>query len=99
MTAEARIAFIVFFFAVWFFVGLLVWAVGAVIMQGRGALVALPGAISAACAAGVAVPLLGLDDATGFFVSLGTAAIGGAIGAAGGIAVAVRSSEDATDDG
>jgi hypothetical protein len=90
MTTEARIAFVLFFFAAWCFVGLMSWAVAAVIARGRGALPALPLALAAAAVAGVAVPLLGARDLAGFFVSLLTAAIAGALGAAGGIALARR---------
>jgi hypothetical protein len=50
---------------------------------------ALPLALAAACAAGVAVPLLGARDALGFFASLATAAIGGSRSTVG-IALARR---------
>ena len=53
MTTEARIAFVLFFFAVWCFLGLIGWAIAAVIVRGRGALPALPLALAAACAASV----------------------------------------------
>ena len=85
MTTEARIAFVIFFFAVWCFLGLLVWAVLAVVRRGRGALLALPLGLAAAAMAGVAVPLLGKDDAAGFFISLATALVGGVIGTAAGL--------------
>lgn len=90
MTTEARLAFVLFFFAVWCFLGLLCWAFAAVIARGRGALPALPLALAAASAAGVAVPLLGARDLVGFFLSLLTAVIGGALGSAGGVALARR---------
>jgi hypothetical protein len=90
MTFEARLAFIIFFFAIWCFLGLIPWAVAAVIVRGRNALFALPLALTGAAASGVLVPLIGLRDATGFFVSLPVAAIGGALGSAAGIAVARR---------
>jgi hypothetical protein len=90
MTPEARLAFVLFFFAVWCFLGLVPWAVAAVVARGRGALPALPLALAAASAAGVAVPLVGLDDATGFFLSLGTALLAGAIAAVVGIRLAQR---------
>ncbi len=90
MTTEARIAFILVFFAVWIFLGLTSWAVAAVIVRGRSALPALPIALAGAAAAGVAVPLMGLDDVTGFLVSLMAATVGGAMGAVGGIALARR---------
>lgn len=87
MTTEARLAFIAFFFLVWCFLGLIPWAAVAVGVRGRGALLALPIALAAAAAAGVAVPLLGARDATGFVVSLGAAAIGGAFGAVAGVSI------------
>ena len=90
MTSEARIAFVLFFFAVWCFLGLIAWAIAAVVVRGRGALPALPLALAAASAFGVAVPLLGARDLAGFFLSLITAAIGGLLGSAGGIALARR---------
>lgn len=88
MTPEARLVFVLFFFAVWCFLGLFPWAVAAVMARGRGALPALPLALGAASAAGVAVPLAGLDDAPGFFLSLATALLGGAIASAAGIRLA-----------
>ncbi len=90
MTTEARLGFIAFFFLVWCFLGLIPWTVLAVFVRGRGALLALPLALAGAAAAGVAVPLLGGRDATGFFVSLATAGLGGALGAVAGIALARR---------
>ncbi|HEV8574098.1 MAG TPA: hypothetical protein VGR43_05250 [Dehalococcoidia bacterium] len=90
MTPEARLAFVVVFFAAWCFLGLIAWAVSAVIARGRGALPALPLALAAASAAGVAVPLAGLDDARGFFLSLATALLGGAIASAAGIRLAKK---------
>jgi hypothetical protein len=88
MTPEARLAFVLFFFAVWCFLGLIAWCVAAVFARGRGALPALPLALGAAAAAGVVVPLAGLDDAGGFFLSLATAFIGGVITSAAGIRLA-----------
>jgi hypothetical protein len=85
MTPEARLAFVLFFVAVWCFLGLIAWAVSAIIARGRGALPVLPLALTAASAAGVAIPLVGLDDATGFFLSLATALLAGAIVSVGGI--------------
>jgi hypothetical protein len=90
MTFEARLAFIVFFFLCWTIVALLPWAVAAIWVRGRGALLALPLAVVAAWAAGVFVPLVGWRDAAGFFISLLTALIGGAGGAVAGIAFARR---------
>src|SRR5207253_279277 len=87
MTSEARVAFVLFFFAVWCFMGLIPWAVAAVVARGRGALTALPMALAGACAAGVAVPLIGADDFAGFLLSLATAFFAGAVASAAGIAV------------
>jgi hypothetical protein len=85
VTPEARLAFVLFFFAIWCFLGLIVWAIAAVIARGRGALPALPLALAAACAAGVAVPLAGLDDFAGFLISLAAAFVAGAIASVAGI--------------
>jgi hypothetical protein len=90
MTPEARLAFLLFFFTVWCFLGLFAWCIGAIFARGRGALPALPMALAAACAFGVAVPIIGLDNAPGFFLSLAAAFLGGAIGAIVGIALALR---------
>ncbi len=90
MTTEARLAFLLFFFAVWCFVGLMTWVAAAVTVRGRGALLALPLALAAACATGVAVPLAGQRDAAGFVLSLATAVAGGAAGSIAGIALARR---------
>jgi len=94
VTTEARLAFVFFFFAVWCFLGLSAWALAAVIARGRGALPALPLALAAACAAGVAVPLLGARDAIGFFVSLATALLASAIASVAGIALARKLATD-----
>ena len=88
MTPEARLAFVLFFFAVWCFLGLIAWAIAAVVARGRGALPALPLALGAAAAAGVAVPLAGLEDAAGFFLSLATALLAGAVASIFGIRLA-----------
>ncbi len=90
MTVEARLAFILFFFVIWCLLGLIPWALAAVLVRGRGALPALPLALAAAAAAGVAVPLAGLRDATGLLVSLPIAVIAGALGSAAGIRLARR---------
>jgi hypothetical protein len=90
VTFEARLAFIAFFLLCWCVVGLVPWALAAVWVRGRGALLALPLALASACAAGVLVPLLGQRDANGYFLSLGTALIGGAMGSAAGIAFSRR---------
>lgn len=90
VTLEARVAFILFFFLVWCLLGLIPWAVAAVMSRGRGALFALPLALAAAAAAGVFIPLVGLRDATGFFLSLPAALVAGALGAFAGIRLARR---------
>lgn len=90
MTFEARAAFVILFFAVWLFFGLLAWAAVAVIKRGRGALAALPLALAGAALAGVIVPLLGMQDGAGFALSLLTATAGGFAGACAGLAFAAR---------
>jgi len=90
MTFEARFAFVVFFFLCWTIVALLPWVVTAILVRGRGAIVALPLAVLAAWAGGVLVPLLGWRDMTGFFVSLAAAVLAAGAGSAGGIAFARR---------
>jgi hypothetical protein len=90
MTAESRAAFVLFFFAVWCFVGLVPWAIAAVVARGRGALAALPVALAAACAAGVAIPLIGLDDFRGFLLGLVVAFTAAAVGSVAGIRIAQR---------
>ena len=90
MTFEARVAFVIFFFAVWLFLGLIAWATVAVIKRGRGALPALPLALAGAALAGVIVPLLGMQNGAGFALSLCTATVGGFAGAYAGLAFAAR---------
>jgi hypothetical protein len=88
MTLEARVAVVVFFFAVWLFLGLLAWAVIAVLRRGRGALPALPLALAAAAAAGVLVPVLGMRDGWGFALSLLTATTASLVAAFAGARLA-----------
>jgi uncharacterized membrane protein YeaQ/YmgE (transglycosylase-associated protein family) len=83
---EARLAFVLLFFLCWCIVGLLPWVAAAVIVRGRGALLALPLALAGASAAGVLVPALGQRDAAGFFISLATALLGGIAGSGAGLA-------------
>ena len=90
MTFEARVLFVVLFFSAWAFLGLLAWASVAVLRRGRGALLALPVSLASACTFGVFVPLVGLRDATGFFVSLALAVLGSFLGYALVIALARR---------
>lgn len=77
MTLDLKIAFLLFFFGLWSFLGILPWLVVAIARRGHGALLALPLALAGGCAGGVVLPLLGADDARGFLVSLGTATAGG----------------------
>jgi hypothetical protein len=90
VTFEAKLAFIAFFLLCWSLLGLIPWAAASVWVRGRGALLALPLALGGACAAGIAVPLLGQRDAAGFFLSLLTALAGGLAGSLCGIALARR---------
>ena len=95
MTLEARLAFVLFFFALWCLLGLLPWALAAVLTRGRGALLALPLALAGAAAGGILVPILGLRDAFGFFLSLPVALAGGALASAAAIALGRRISPPA----
>lgn len=90
MTLEARLAFVLFFFALWCGLALIPWAVAAVLSRGRGALPALPLALAGGAAGGVLVPLLGLRDALGFLLSLPAALLAAALASAAGIALASR---------
>ena len=90
MTFEARLVFILAFFVIWSITALIPWAAAAVIMRGRGAAWALPLCIVAGCAFGVAVPVLGARDGTGFITSLLAAFAGSALAAVGTIALARR---------
>ena len=105
MTFEARLIFVLLFFALWTFLGFLPWSFAAVICRGRHVLLALPLALAAASLAGVLVPLLGARDETGFLLSIATAFLGGVVGTVAGILLAVRisapsaGSSPADDDG
>ena len=90
MTFEARLAFLIFFFLCWTIVALFPWIAAALYVRGRGAAIALPLAVVAAWAAGVFVPLVGMRDVTGFFVSLVAAFLGACVGSIAGIAFARR---------
>ncbi len=90
MTTEARLGFVLIFFALWCLIGLLPWTVAAVFSRGRGALLALPLALAGASAAGVLLPLLGLRDTLGFLLSLPAALAGAALASAAGLALARR---------
>jgi hypothetical protein len=90
VTIEARLAFIAFFVLCWCLLGLIPWAISAVWVRGRGAILALPLALAGACAGGVLVPLLGQRDLMGFLISLLTALIGSASASFAGIAFARR---------
>ncbi len=104
MTFEARLIIVLLFFSLWSLLGFLPWSFAAVIRRGRHVLLALPLALAAASLAGVLVPLLGARDETGFLLSIATAFLGGVLGTAAGIALAVRISapsakQDASNDG
>jgi hypothetical protein len=90
VTIEARLAFIAFFVLCWCLVGLIPWALSAVWVRGRGAILALPLALAGACAGGVIVPLLGQRDVAGLLISLLTALIAGAAASLTGIAFSRR---------
>ncbi len=90
MTFEARLAFLIFFFLCWTIVALFPWIATALYVRGRGAALALPLAVVAAWAAGVFVPLVGMRDVTGFFVSLLAAFLAACAGSIAGIAFARR---------
>ena len=90
MTFEARLIFVLLFFALWSFLGFLPWSFAAVIRRGRHVLLALPLALAVASLAGVLVPLLGARDETGFLLSIATAFLGGVLGTAAGVALAAR---------
>jgi hypothetical protein len=105
VTFEARLIFVLLFFALWSFLGFLPWSFAAVIRRGRHVLLALPLALAAASLAGVLVPLIGARDETGFLLSIATAFAGGVLGTAAGVALAIRlsapsaSSSPDDDDG
>ena len=90
MTFEARLIFVLLFFALWGFLGFLPWSLAAVIRRGRHVLPALPLAVAASSLAGVLVPLLGARDLTGFLVSIGTAFVGGVLATVAGVLLAHR---------
>ncbi len=90
MTFEARLIFVLLFFALWGFLGFLPWSLAAVIRRGRHVLPALPLAVTTSSLAGVLVPLLGARDLTGFLVSIGTAFAGGVLATVAGVVLARR---------
>ena len=90
MTFEARLIFVLLFFALWAFLGFLPWSLAAVIRRGRHVLPALPLAVASSSLAGVLVPLLGARDLTGFLVSIGTAFTGGVLATVAGVVLAHR---------
>ncbi len=90
MTFEARLIFVLLFFALWGFLGFLPWSLAAVISRGRHVLPALPLAVAASSLAGVLGPLLGARDLTGFLVSIGTAFAGGVLATVAGVVLARR---------
>ncbi len=90
MTFEARLAFLIIFFLGWTIVAFFPWIATALYVRGRGAAIALPLAVVSAWAAGVFVPLVGMRDVTGFFVSLLAAFLAAGAGSIAGIAFARR---------
>src|SRR3990172_1145494 len=80
MTAEARVLFVLLFFSAWAFMGLMAWAALAVLRRGDGAIFALPVSLAASCAAGVLLPVAGMRDGFGFFLSLPAALLGSLLG-------------------
>lgn len=90
MTFEARLAFLLGFFALWAILGFLPWLIAAVVRSGRGVLLALPLAVAGGAAGGVLVPAAGVRDERGFLISLATAFIGGVLLSAIGILLAAR---------
>lgn len=90
MTFEARLAFLLGFFALWAILGFLPWLVAAVVRRGRGVLLALPLAVAGGAAGGVLVPAVGARDERGFLISLATAFIGGALLSLLGVLLAAR---------
>jgi hypothetical protein len=90
MTIEARLGFLIIFFSIWCLLGLIPWAAAAVLSRGRGALPALPLALLGAALFGLAVPLAGQRDVTGFLISLATAFLGGGLFSALGVSLGKR---------
>ena len=90
MTFEVRVALLLLLSALWALIGFLSWTVAAVARRGRGVLLALPLAVAGAAAAGALVPVAGLRDELGFFLSLGTAFLGGALASLLGILLTAR---------
>lgn len=84
MTFEARVGFVIAFLLIWAVIGVIPWAVAAIRMRGRGALLLLPVVATSAILAGIIVPLAGAKDITGFWLSLFTALIGAIIAAVAG---------------
>lgn len=80
MTVEARVLFVLLFFSAWAFMGLMAWAAVAVLRRGNGAIFALPVSLAASCAAGVLLPVAGMRDAFGFFLSLPASLVGSLLG-------------------
>ncbi len=79
MTFEVRLAFLLGFFAIWTFLGMLPWLVVAIVRRVRGVILALPLAQAGGAAGGVLIPFLGADNVRGFLLSLFTAGLGGAL--------------------
>jgi hypothetical protein len=60
--------------------GLIAWATIAVLRRGEGAIFALPVSLAASCAAGALLPVAGMRDGLGFFLSLPAALLGSLLG-------------------
>ncbi len=67
--------FLTIFFSAWALCGLVPWLVLSVKTRGEAGLGMLPLCIFAGIVAGPAVPLLGIDNATGIWVSLAAALV------------------------
>lgn len=77
MPIDLDIIFLALLFIMWAILGFIPWLVLAVLRRGRGVLIALPLAVVGGAGGGVLVPAAGAKDEAGFFLSLGTALVGG----------------------
>jgi hypothetical protein len=90
MTYEARLGFVIILIFFWATIGIFPWAVAAIRMKGRGALLLLPVVLLSAILAGIAVPLTGARGITGFWISLFTALFGAVIASSAGAVLVPR---------
>ncbi len=65
--------FVALFLFAWLFCGFVPWLVSSVLSRGNAGLAYLPLSMFAAVVAGLAVPMLGKDDAAGIWLSFGAA--------------------------